>query len=79
MCSEPDGTIIYAGEEEPIQVDAMAGIITVASGASDTETYGGYGCETIIATGQVNYAISGLTLTLSGGPFMNGQLTKVGD
>lgn len=82
QCTFADGTVVYAGEAAPVQVDARSGTITVlpaSQGDGDTESYQVYECKSTLKPGTVNFSINGVSLSLSGGPYADGQLVKTSD
>lgn len=81
-CNFGDGTVIYAGEVDPIQVDGVAHTITVLPsnlGDSDTESYEVYSCSSALKPGTVTFSIKGVSLSLSGGPYADGTFVKTSD
>jgi hypothetical protein len=82
QCTFTDGPVIYAGEVEPVQVDARSGTITVLpsnGGDGDTESYQVYECKSSLMPGTVHFSITGVTLSLSGGPYTDGEFVKTSD
>lgn len=82
QCTFQDGTVIYAGEVAPVQVDARSGTITVlpsTGSEADTESYEVYDCKSTLKPATVHFSINAVSLSISGGPYADGQFVKTSD
>ena len=82
QCAFTNGPVVYAGEVEPVQVDARSGTITVLpsnGGYGDDESYQVYECKSSLMPGTVHFSINGVSLSLTDGPYGNGTFVKTSD